>query len=570
MRQLSAHDASFLYADTRHANANVTLIHIYDQRTAPGGVVRFKSILQHIESRIAQLPLFRQKLHRVPLDLDHPYWVDDEAFDLEYHVRHIALPKPGDWRQFCIQASRIHARPLDLSRPLWEIHVIEGLDGLLDLPEGTFALLTKTHHAAIDVESGSEITSLLHDLTATPPVPAPPPPWFPEAPPGLARVLARGVAHTVAAPVTAAGPVGRAWQAAAPAAVEFFGDLWKPRHALPVTRFNAIVSPHRVFETRRFMLDELKAIRALAPEATVNDAVLAVCGGALRRYLQGHGELPRESLSAMAPFYVRRPGVAGGPGKAGGAGTGGKIGMGGRSLQRTTAGSDEPPQQLSWTRVDLGTHLVDARQRLAHIQAQTSSSEVIHRAVGARELVEAGHHLPAATLALAGKWLGAWSGPGGLAGISGLGSLERRAPPAHCTITNVPGPQETLYLCGARMTYFSAIMPISDGNGLVFAVTSYDGRLIISPTSCRELMPDPAVFARCVRDSFQELLALAREPVAAAGPASRKPRRKPQPHPQPSSQPAAAPKEPAPRRRATPARRRASPAGRRSPTSPAG
>jgi WS/DGAT/MGAT family acyltransferase len=554
MRQLSAHDASFLYADTRHANANVTLIHIYDQRTAPGGKVRFKSILQHIESRIAQLPLFRQKLHRVPLDLDHPYWVDDEDFDLEYHVRHIALPKPGDWRQFCIQASRIHARPLDLDRPLWEIHVIEGLDGFLDLPEGTFALLTKTHHAAIDVEKGSEITSLLHDLTATPPVPAPPPPWFPEAPPGLAKLLARGVAHTVAAPITAAGPVGRAWQAAAPAAIEFFGDLWRPRHTLPVTRFNAIVSPHRVFETRRFMLEEFRTIRALVPEATVNDAVLAVCGGALRRYLQGHGELPAASLSAMAPFYVRLP--ERGP---------------------------KAPQQLSWTRVDLGTDLAGARQRLAHIHAQTASSDVIHRAVGARELVEAGHHVPAATLALTGKWLGAWAGAGG---IAGLGSLKRRAPPAHCTITNVPGPQETLYLCGARMTYFSAIMPISDGNGLVFAVTSYDGRLIISPTSCRELMPDPAVFAQCVRDSFQELLALANEqpaapgapgdvvsPDATAAAARRKPGRKPRGKPrlegvaerEPGVEPAAAPGQ-----RITPARRRVSRGGRRSPTSPGG
>jgi WS/DGAT/MGAT family acyltransferase len=504
MRQLSAHDASFIYADTRHANANVTLIHIYDQRTAPGGKVRFKSILAHIESRIAQLPLFRQKLHRVPLDLDHPYWVDDEDFDLEYHVRHIALPKPGDWRQFCIQASRIHARPLDLDRPLWEIHVIEGLDGLLDLPEGTFALLTKTHHAAIEVENGSEITSLLHDLTAMPPLPAPPPPWFPQAPPGLATLLARGVAHTVAAPVTAAGPVGRAWRYAAPVAAEFFGEVMpmfgqRRRPAPPVTRFNAIVSPHRVFETRRFLLDDFKALRALVPGATVNDAVLAVCGGALRRYLLGHGELPRASLSAMAPFYVRLA-------------PSGASGASGVSAEAAAASSAAEPgaQQLSWTRVELGTDEPDARRRLAHIQGQTSSSEVIDRAVGARELVEAGHHLPAATLALTGKWLGAWSGAGGMAAAQALGSLGRRAPPAHCTITNVPGPQETLYLCGARMTYFSAIMPISDGNGLVFSITSYDGRLIISPTSCRELMPDPAVFAQCVRDSFQEYLALPR------------------------------------------------------------
>ena len=159
MRQLSAHDAAFLYGETTHSNANVTLVHIYNQSTAPGGKVRFKSILAQIEARIGRSPMFRQKLHRVPLGLDHPYWVDDPDFDLEYHVRHIALPKPGDWRQFCILASRIHARPLDLDRPLWEIHVIEGLDGFLDLPEGSFALLTKTHHAAIDVESGSEITT---------------------------------------------------------------------------------------------------------------------------------------------------------------------------------------------------------------------------------------------------------------------------------------------------------------------------------------------------------------------------------------------------------------------------
>jgi hypothetical protein len=127
MRQLSAHDASFLYSDTSHSNSNVTLIQIYDQSTAPGGKVRFKSILAHIESRLSGLPIFRSKLQRVPLDLDLPYWVDDPNFDLEYHVRHIALPKPGDWRQFCIQASRIHSRPLDLNRPLWEIYVVEGL-----------------------------------------------------------------------------------------------------------------------------------------------------------------------------------------------------------------------------------------------------------------------------------------------------------------------------------------------------------------------------------------------------------------------------------------------------------
>jgi diacylglycerol O-acyltransferase / wax synthase len=472
MRQLSPHDATFLYSETTHSNANVTLLHIYNQSTAPGGKVRFKSILAQIENRLGRLPVFRQKLRRVPLDLDFPYWVDDENFDLEYHVRHIALPKPGDWRQFCIQASRIHARPLDLNRPLWEIYVIEGLDSFLDLPEGSFALLAKTHHAAIDVESGSEITMLLHDLSPTPPAPAPPAPWFPESPPGLVSMVGRGVVHSLTASAQLAGPLGRAIRLAAPSVLKRANEWLLHPQSMPVTRFNSEVSPHRVFETRRFTLDEVKSIRRLVEGATVNDAVLAVCGGALRRYLDHHGELPESTLYAIAPVYVRGPG-----------------------------GDASRRPELSWTRVQLGTNLADPLQRLARIREQTGSSELIARAVGARELTDAGLHAPASTLALAGKLIGR--------AVSGIG---RRAPLANCTITNVPGPSVPLYLCGARMTYFSAIMPIADGMGLVFAVTSYDGRIVISPTSCRELMPDPEMFAQCVRDSFQEYLSAAAAP----------------------------------------------------------
>ncbi|HSM23121.1 MAG TPA: wax ester/triacylglycerol synthase family O-acyltransferase, partial [Rubrivivax sp.] len=480
MPQLSAHDASFLYSDTAHSNANVTLIHIYNQSTAPGGTVRFKTILAHIASRLERLPILRRRLRRVPLDLDYPYWVDDEHFDLEYHVRHIALPKPGDWRQFCIQASRIHARPLDLDRPLWEIYVIEGLDGFLDLPAGSFALLTKMHHAAIDVENGNQITTLLHDLDATPAAHAPPAPWFAERPPGMVRMVRRGVAHSLGAAARLAGPLGRALRRAAPVALSLAGDLLLRPHKLPVTRFNSVVSPHRVFETRRFTLDEFKTIRGAVAGASINDAVLAVCGGALRRYLDLYGELPDSSLAAMAPFYVRPP-----------------------------AGSATATPELTWLRVALGTDVADPLQRLAFIHGQTASSEHLSRAVGARELTEAGSHVPAATLALTAKLLG-----------RATASIGRRSPLAHCTITNVPGPSVPLYLCGARMTYFSAIMPIADGMGLVFAVTSYDGRIVISPTSCRELLPDPEVFAQYVRDSFQELLAAAQ--ARPATPASRR------------------------------------------------
>ena len=473
MRQLSGNDARFLYSDNAHANSNVTLIQIYDPSTAPGGGVRFKSILAHIEGRLDRSPILRQKLHRVPLELDYPYWVEDEDFDLEYHVRHIALPRPGDWRQFCIQASRIHARALDLSRPLWELYVIEGLDGLLELPAGSFAMLTKIHHAAIDVEHGADITTLLHDTTPTPSAPVPPEPWFPEGPPAPLFTMLRGVVNSLTSAFTLAGPLVRALAQIAPAALSLAGDvLWRPER-IAATRFNAVVSPHRVFETRRFTLDEFRTIRTLVPGATVNDVVLAVCGGGLRRYLEAEGELPAASLTAIAPFYIRSGGAA----------------------------RSETPS-LSWVLVRLGTDLADPVQRLAQIYRQTASSDTVTQALSVRELTDIGSHAPAATLALTSKMLG-----------SAAAGIGLRAPLANCTITNVPGPSVPLYMCGARMTYFSAIMPIADGMGLVFAVTSYDGRIVVSPTSCRDLMPDPEQFAQCVRDSFQEYLALA---VAAA------------------------------------------------------
>ena len=486
MRQLSAHDAAFLHADTSRANSNLTLIQIYDQSTAPGGKVRFKSILAHVESRLGGLPMFRSRLQRVPLDLDHPYWVDDPDFDLEYHVRHIALPKPGDWRQFCIQASRIHARALDLSRPLWEMYVIEGLDSLLELPEGSFALLTKIHHSVVDAEGGSRIAMLLHDVCADAPAPAPPAPWFPQAEPAALELLWRGGMNVLRDPLRPRTPLGRRLLRNAGAAYRFAGDLLLRPEQLLATRFNAVVSPHRVFDTRRFALEDFKRLRTLVKGATVNDVVLAVCGGALRRYLDAQGELPAHTLSAVAPIHVR-------------------------------GGADGAAPQLSWLHIELGTQLGDARARLDHIRAQTAASVTIGQAFGARELSETDPHAAAATLARTGR----------------LQAQVQRGPwppmpNASCTITNVPGPAVPLYLNGARMSYFSAIMPIHDGMGLVFAVTSYDGRIIISPTSCRELLPDPLAFTQHLRDAFQEMLALlprsARPRASATGSASRPPR----------------------------------------------
>jgi WS/DGAT/MGAT family acyltransferase len=270
-------------------------------------------------------------------------------------------------------------------------------------------------------------------------------------------------------------PVGNMIARVASAAGAFANELMQREESNPMTRFNSIVSPYRAFETRRFLLDEFREIRRLVPGAKVNDAVLAMCAGGLRKYLEANDELPEQDLSTLTPVYVRNP----------------KGGPGGKP-------------EVGWVRVMLGVNIADPAERLAFIKAQTTGSALMSRAIGARELTDIGTHAPAATLAITGKMLG-----------RALLGCSRGIPPANCAITNVPGPSVPLYLDGARMTYFSAIMPINDGLGLVFAVTSYDGKLIVSPTSCREQMPDPEVFAQCVRDSFQDYLAVARKTARA-------------------------------------------------------
>jgi WS/DGAT/MGAT family acyltransferase len=416
----------------------------------------------------------------VPLGLDRPYWVDDENFDLEYHVRHIALPKPGDWRQFCIQVSRIHARALDLDRPLWEAYVIEGLDSFLDLHPGSFALMIKTHLAAVDLRQLASLTTLLYDTSATPSDDGPPEPWFAESSPGRLSLLAHGMVKSATAPLRLARPLLRVVTNVAPAAVALASEMLLHPQNLPPTRFNSVVSPHRVFETRRFTEAEFEDIRALVDGASVEEAVLAVCGGALRRYLEAQGELPAgHGLGAIV--YQSAPEAT-------------------APSSLVTAG--DAAAALAWRHVMLGTDIADASQRLAAIHAQSAvPPDSVARVLGSRALAEAGEQASATLLSWSRK----------LVGLAGA-RLGARTPPAHCNVAFLPAPQQVQYLCGAKLTYDSAILPISDGLGLSFAVTRYDGRVVISPTSCRELIPDPEAFAQCLRDSFQEYLALAQAP----------------------------------------------------------
>ena len=311
MQKLSGQDALFLHMDRPNAATHVTMIYVYDQ-SALAQPLRFRQIIGHLEERLQGSPLYRRRIMQAPLGLAYPYWADDPDFDIDFHVRHLALPKPGDWRQFQIMAARIHSRQLDLTRPPWEMYVIEGLDNVDWLPKGSFALVTKAHHAAVDGTALAELTWALHDVEGAKgkrmPVLA--------KQKGVARLeptptfldtVTRIVVDNVAAPFKMAAPVSRVLPKLSVVAMKMLSRaLFAPAGGAPRTRFNQPISSRRVFESVVFDFATMKRIRAAVPGATVNDAVLAIIGGAMRRYLESKKELPAQSLVALSPVNTRQ------------------------------------------------------------------------------------------------------------------------------------------------------------------------------------------------------------------------------------------------------------------------
>lgn len=466
MEQLSAMDASFLYFETANAPMHIGSVAIYDQSTVKGGVLGFKEILRNYEARLHMARSFRQRVVRVPMSLDHPYWVEDPDFDLEYHVRHIALPKPGDWRQLCIQVARLQARPMDTTRPLWEFTVIEGLDNVKGLPKGSFAVVAKVHHAAIDGVSGAELTAAIHDLEPDA-VPAPPEkPWMPERIPNTVELLSRTSINNVRQPFKLARVVAESVPSLARLGIGLSAGKLKRAGTVPRTRFNGKVSPHRVFDGRSFKLNDVRAIKSAVEGATVNDAILAIVGGALNKYLTSKNELPKDSLIAMAPISVRT------------------------KDQQKSAGN-----QVSAMAVAVRSDIEDPLERLIAVYESTTNSKEMTNAIGASTLTDYSQFIPSTVAGLAARL------------YSNLGLANRIMPIFNTVITNIPGPQVPLYMTGARMVTQFGLGPILDGMGIIHPVFSYCGEITVSFTSCRDMIPDPDFYAQCIQDSFDEMLA---------------------------------------------------------------
>ena len=476
MQQLSWTDDMLLRAENPATPLQIQLLLIYDPSTAPGGKVTFKGILEELDARLHLADTFRRRLAETPVGLDRPYWVDDPNFDLEYHVRHIGLPHPGDWRQLCIQVARLHGRQIDLRRPPWEITVIEGLNAVPGVPKGSFAMALKLHHCAVDGMASVQMIAALHDLAPDSPRPAPPdPPWQPAPLPTTADLLSRTAIKAMLYPLRAGAllashaPKAALGLAGLPMklinGVSKIPELGTPSFP-PKTRFNQTVSPHRVFEARFHDLDDFKRIKARVPGSTINDVALAYVGGALRHYLDGHGELPDESLVAACPMSLR-------------------------NADDATQGN-----ALFGRLQSLGSDIADPLVRLAMIAESTAGSRSEPDRSAQSQIIELIGTVPTALLGVAAK----------AASVLPLSGPNV----ANTTVTNVPGPPVPLYFCHAQLLRAAGLGPLIGGMNLIHVVASYNGTLSISATADRDALPDPGNYAECMERAFQELLSIAK------------------------------------------------------------
>jgi diacylglycerol O-acyltransferase len=470
MQQLTGLDAAFLALETTNSTGHVGGVCILDPRDAPAPLTLAR-LTQVLGDRLQLVPVLRRKLLNVPFGLDQPYWVDDPNFDIEYHIREIALPRPGSDAQLTEQVSRLHARPLDRSRPLWEIYLITGL------AKRRAAVYTKIHHSAIDGASGAELLTILLDLTPDGREVPPQVPFTPARPPGPLALTAMAAAKLAWRPVETVrftNELVRVLPTLAPALGTLVGGMLglnrgdgeviptSPGRA-PVTPFNRQITPHRRLALRSVDLDSVKAVKN-AFGVSVNDVVMAMCAGALRRWLADHEALPDAPLIAMIPVSVRDP------------------------ASKTAMGN-----KVSAMLAVLPTNLTDPGERVEVVHAATKTAKA-QQAVMPQGLVDqVSDFAPPALTARAARV------------VFATGVLHR-LPPFNLCISNVPGPNVPVYLCGAKLLAHYPVSVITDGQGLNITLVGYLGQLHFGLVSCRELVPDIEVLADYLVEELDVLL----------------------------------------------------------------
>jgi diacylglycerol O-acyltransferase / wax synthase len=489
MKQLNGMDASFLNMETPSNYGHVASLTIFEPQPGTGGAgleVTKRTIL----SRIERLTPYRRRLVTVPFDLDLPYWIEDPDFDIDYHVRHHAVPPPGTPQQLADVVSRIVARPLDRRRPLWELYVIEGVE------DGRYiAQLNKIHHAAIDGAAGVLLLSVMLDAHPETVPEETSVDWPVEEVPSSVELLrvtgrefllrpekvirtgvraVRGVAArteipglstlaaTLARPLP--GPLGKRVRDRRRGERREEDELPKlPRTSAPRTLFNASITPHRRFAYTTISLEEARDIRR-AFDVTFNDVVMALCAGTLRRYLELHDALPDRPLVAMVPISVR-----------------------------TGNEDDIYENRVAALTCELATDEPDPVKRLRRIAARMVEAKTRFNPVSADALQDFTRFAPPAVAARAMRLM------------SRLRIMDRVNPPVNVVISNVPGPNHPLYSAGAELRHFYPVSTIADGVGLNLTVQSYNGNLDFGFVGDRALVPDLWTLVDLLHETFAEL-----------------------------------------------------------------
>ncbi|MBG7612469.1 wax ester/triacylglycerol synthase family O-acyltransferase [Polaribacter sp. BAL334] len=463
--QISGQDATFLYAESPTSPMHVATLIIVE------GSLKFEDFKAIVASKLHLIPKFRKRLLNVPMNLDYPYWVDDPNFDIDLHINRIRLPEPANWKTLRELTSSIFSNPLDLRRPLWSIDFIEGLDAVSQVPKGSVAIVSKVHHVMIDGASGVGIMSILFDKSADEKekeIPKPIP-FDPEPLPDEITLLIKSSQDFLKNPF-------KIPKLASETALYFLqGKISKqlsPKKtvfktfATPNTIFNKNVSPRRTWGTAILSFERINTLRKIM-DVTINDLILTICAGGIRKYLEEREKLPSQPLVANVPISIRGNGE-----------------------------NQALNNQISNMLVKIATHIKDPIERLEYIYEQTSLGKKKHKTVGAKSLAQMAEAVPFGLANLA-------------AGIySKYNIKEFIKPPFNVTITNVPGPQNPLYLRGQKILSIFGLTPVLDGFGLIIAAFSYNGLVSITSTSDAKTMPDADKFSRYIREAANELEAV--------------------------------------------------------------
>ena len=463
IQQVSGQDATFLYAESPSSPMHIATLTIVE------GSIAFNDFKDIVASKLHLIPKFRKRLLNVPLNLDYPYWVDDPNFDIDLHINRLKLPDPANWKTLREMTSSIFSSPLNLRRPLWSISFIEGLDEVSQVPKGSIAIVSKIHHVMIDGSSGVGIMGILFDKNEEDKNKKTPPPksYEPEPLPDEISLLLKSsygfFKNPLKIPKLISETAFSLIKGKMNSQFHIKRASQKKSFSTPKTIFNESVSPKRTWGTAILAFDRINTLRKIM-DVSVNDLILAICAGGIRKYLEEREKLPVQPLVANVPISIRVKGD-----------------------------KQKMNNQISNMLVKIGTHIKNPIERLEYIQEQTNQGKSRHKAVGAKALSKMADAVPFGLANLA-------------AGLYTKYNIkEFHRPPFNVTITNVPGPQNPLYLKGHKIVGIFGLTPVLDGFGLIIAAFSYNGIVSITTTSDAKTMPDADKFSRYIRDSANEL-----------------------------------------------------------------